>query len=153
MGELTPSLPGQHGTTTFVPDSPIHYESFHLIYAGDTGITLSRERLVNVNLARSNGAPALVGGYLVDVLHAAGDFSTEAHIGENGRQLIPLGGVAHLEPSALLGTSSDPLLRVPLKAVLSDTPAPTPLPCDASAHYFTVPGPVIAPSMDVDQFL
>ena len=77
--------------------------------------------------------------------------STEKHIVENGRQLIPLADVADLEPGALLDTSSSPLLRVPLEVVLSDTPAPTPLPCDAGAHHFTVPSPIADLSMDADQ--
>ena len=49
---------------------------------------------------------------------------------------------------ALLNTSSSPLLRVPPEAILSDTPAPAPLPCDDRAQHFTVLGPVTAPSMD-----
>ena len=76
-------------------------------------------------------------------------FSTEEHIVENGRQLIPLAG----EPGALIDTSSNPPLRVPLEAILSATPAPNPLPRDARARHFTVPGPVLAPSMDADQLL
>ena len=72
---------------------------------------------------------------------------------ENGRQVIPLAGVADLEPGALLGTSSSPLLRVPLEAILSDTPAPTPLLCAVREQYFTVPGPITAPSMVADQLL
>ena len=72
---------------------------------------------------------------------------------QKGRQLIVLARVVDLEQGALLGTSSSPLLRVPLEAVLYDTPALTPLSCNASAHHFTVPGPVTTPSMDADQLL
>ena len=152
MGELTLSLSGLHGAKAFVPDSSIHPESFHLIYAGDVGITRSREhRLIEVDLVRRNDAPALAGCYLVDMLHAADIFSTEEYIVENGRQVIPLAGVADLEPGTLLGTSPSPLLRAPLEAILSDTLAPTPLPCADRAQHFTVPGPVTAPSMDADQ--
>ena len=60
------------------------------------------------------------------MLHAADIISTVKHIVENDRQLMPLAGVADLEPGDLRGTSSNPLLRVPLEAILSDTPAPTP---------------------------
>ena len=42
---------------------------------------------------------------------------------------------------------------MPLEAILSETPTPTPLPCGARAQQFTVPGPVTAPSMDADQLL
>ena len=87
------------------------------------------------------------------MLHVADNVSTEEHIVENGRQFIPLAGVADLEPGALLGTSSSPLRRVPLEAILSDTPAPIRLLCDASAQQLTVPGPVTAPSTDADQLL
>ena len=60
LGELTPSLPGLHGDTAFVPDALAHQERFHLLYAGDAGITLSRDdRLVEVDLVRRNGAPTL----------------------------------------------------------------------------------------------
>ena len=42
---------------------------------------------------------------------------------------------------------------MPLEAILSDTPAPTPLSSDARAQHFTVPDPITAPSMDADQLL
>ena len=154
LGELMLSLSGLHGAIAFVPDYSTHPERFHLFYAGDAGITPSRERrLIEVELVLRNGAPALAGCYLVDMLHAADNFFTEEHTVEHGRQVIPLAGVVDLEPSALLGTSSSPLLRVPLEAILSNTPAPIPLPCADRAQHFTVPGPVTARSMDPDQLL
>ena len=64
--------------TSRVLDSSAHPESFHLLYAGDTDIMLSRDyRLLDVDLVRSNGAPALDGCYLVSMLHAATNFSAE----------------------------------------------------------------------------
>ena len=92
-------------------------------------------RLVGVIFFRRNSAPALAGCYLVDMLHAADSFSTEEYITENGRQRIPLDGVADLEPGTLLGTSSSPQVRLPLEAILSDTPAPSPLLCDTRAQH------------------
>ena len=113
LGELMLSLPGLQDATAFVPDYSAHPESFHLLYAGDTGVTLSRDhRLVDVDLVRSNGAPALAGCYLVNRLHAATGFSAEERIVENGRRFIPLAGVADLDPGALLDTFSSPLVRV-----------------------------------------
>ena len=48
------------GFTGCLPDASANQERFQLLYAGDAGITLSRgHRLVEVGLARSNGAPAL----------------------------------------------------------------------------------------------
>ena len=65
LGELTLSLPGLHGATAFVADSSTCPESFHLLYAGDAGITLPREhQLIDVHLVCRNGAPALAGCYL-----------------------------------------------------------------------------------------
>ena len=87
------------------------------------------------------------------MLHAADIISTVKHIVENDRQLMPLAGVADLEPGDLRGTSSNPLLRVPLEAILSDTPAPIPLPCDARAQHLTVPDPVTTLFMDAHQLL
>ena len=76
LGELTLSLPGLHGATAFIPDSSTHPESFHLLYVGDVGITLScKHRLIEVDLVRRNGAPALAGCYIVYMLHAADNFS------------------------------------------------------------------------------
>ena len=72
---------------------------------------------------------------------------------ENGRQFIPLSGVADLDAGAILGTSSGPLLRAPLEAILSDTPAPTPLPYGARAQQLTVLGPATDPSTGEDQLL
>ena len=151
FGELTLSLPGLQGAAAFAPDSSAPPESFHLLYAGDTGITLSRDhRLVDVDLVCSNGAPALAGCYLVNLLHAATDCFVEERIDENGRQLILLAGVADLDPDALIGTSSSPLLRVPLDAVLSDAPAPSLRLHDSGAHHLPVPGPVSTHYMGAD---
>ena len=83
LGELTLSIPGIHGATAFFPDASTHQESFHLLYTGDSGMVISRDhRLIEVGLVRSNGAPALAGCYLLEMLHAADNFSTEEHIVE-----------------------------------------------------------------------
>ena len=80
-------LPGLKGATAFVPGSSAHPQSFHILYAGDTGITSSRDhRLVDDDLVRSNGAPALAGWYLINMLHAASDFSPEERLVQNDRQ-------------------------------------------------------------------
>ena len=149
LGELTLSFPGLQGATAFVPVSSAHPESFHLLYAGDTVIALSRDhRVVDVDFVSSNGAPALADCYQVNMLHAATDVSAEEHIVGNGRQLIPLAGAADLDPGTLLGTSSSPLLRLPLETVLSEAPAPSLRPHGSG---FSVPGTVPSHSMGVDQ--
>ena len=81
LRELTLSLPGLHGATTIVPDSSAHHESFPMLHSRDAGITLSRDhRLVDVDLVRSNGAPALAGCYLIDMLYAADNILSLIHI-------------------------------------------------------------------------
>ena len=91
LGELTLSLRELQGAAAFVTDSWAHPESCHLLYAGDTGSTLSRDhRLVDVDLVHSNGALALAGCYPVNMLRAATDFSAAERIVENDRQLIPI---------------------------------------------------------------
>ena len=117
MGDLKLSLPGLRGATAFVPDASAHQESCRLVYAGDAGITLYRDhRLVDVDLARSNGAPARADCYLVGMPHAADIFCTEEHIVENGRQLSPLASVTDLEPGALIGTSSSHCYECPWRS-------------------------------------
>ena len=154
LRELTLSLTGLYGAKACVTDASAHLESFYLIYGGDAGITPSRgHRFVEVDLVRSSGAPTLASCYLVEVLHAAYNCSTEKLIVENVHQFIVLAVVAAQEADALLDTSSEPLLRVPLEAILSDIPAPTPLLCDVRAHQLTVPGTVTAPSTDAVQRL
>ena len=99
-GALTLSLSGQHGATAFVPDLSTHRQSFHLLYGGDAGITLSHDhRLIEVDIVGRSGAPALTGCYLGDMLQAADTLSMEEHIVEKGSQLIPLASVAGLKPS------------------------------------------------------
>ena len=140
LGKRTLSLRGLHDATAFVLDSSTHPESFHLLYAGDADITLSRDyRLVDVDF---------FAGMMPRPLPAAISSTCCTRL-----IISPLAGVADLEPGALLGISSSPLLRAPLEAIMFDTPAPTLLPCDARERHFSVPGPVTAPSMDADQLL
>ena len=113
LRELTLSLTGLYGAKACVTDASAHLESFYLIYGGDAGITPSRgHRFVEVDLVRSSGAPTLASCYLVEVLHAAYNCSTEKLIVENVHQFIVLAVVAAQEADALLDTSSEPLLRV-----------------------------------------
>ena len=82
------------------------------------GVTLSDEpQLLEVNLVRSIGSPALTGQYLVDMLPQPGLFSVQEHFVASGRQVLPLTDVADLEPGNLVGVAHAPLLRVPLNAL------------------------------------
>ena len=60
LREFTLPLPRLQGTTTFIPDISVHHERFHLLYAGDPGITLCRgHRFVDVDLFAVTVPPPL----------------------------------------------------------------------------------------------
>lgn len=80
FGDLTLSHPGRRGAAGFAPGFTPPAESFHLLDAGDTCISLSHDhRFVAVTLvrSRSSGAPVLAGFCLVDMLPVAANFSTD----------------------------------------------------------------------------
>lgn len=67
-----------------------------------------------VNLIRSYGSPALTGHYLANMLPQPDLLSVVEHFVVSGRQVLPVTGVADLEPGDLVGVAHSPLLRVPL---------------------------------------
>ena len=96
----------------------------NLLYDGTVGVTLSDEpQLLEVNLVRSNGSPALTGHYLVDMLPQPGILSMQEHFVASGRQVLPLTGVADLEPGDLVEVAHAPPLSVPLDALKHATHA------------------------------
>ena len=102
---------------------------FHLLYDGTVGVTLSDEpQLLEVNLVRSNGSPELTGHYLLDMLPQPSILSTQENFVASGRQLLPLTGVADLEPGDLVGVAHAPHLSVPLGALKHATHAAEPHP-------------------------
>ena len=120
LGNLTLSHQYSSGAVAFASDFSTPTGGYHLLYAGDRGISFTRCRqLVPVFLVRSNDAPALTGSNLVDMLHAATDFSVDQNLVENVLQQILLDGTAELEPGDLLGTPC-PLNRVPVESLLYD---------------------------------
>ena len=127
------------GMSAYVIDPIAADGGFHLLYDGTVGVTLSDEpQLLEVNLVRSNGSPALTGHYLVDMLPQPSILSMQEHFVASGRQLFPLTGVADLEPADLVGVAHDPLLSVPLGALQHATHAAEPHPgqfadCQVSA--------------------
>ena len=85
FGELTLS----HHATTSVSAYAIYPRAtdggFHLLYDGTVGVALSDEpQLLEVNLVRSNGSPALTGQYLVDMLLQPGINSMQEHFAASG---------------------------------------------------------------------
>ena len=98
-------------------------------YDGNAGVTLSDEpQLLEINLVRSNGSPALTVHYLVDMLPQPGILSMQEHFVASGRQFLPLTDVADLEPGDFVGVAHAPLLIVPLGGLrhASDASGPHP---------------------------
>ena len=111
FGELTLSHHSKTGVSAHAIDPIAEVGGFHLLYEGTVGVTLSDEpQLLEVNLVRSNGSPALTGHYLVDMLPQPSFLSTQEHFVASGRQLLPITGVADLEPGDLVGVAHAPLL-------------------------------------------
>ena len=144
LGNVTLSRQHSSGTVDFASDFSVPTGCYHLLYAGDRGISLTRNhQLVQLSLVRSNGATALASSYLVDILHGATDFSVDENLVENGLQQIPLAGTAELEPGNLFATSPRPLLRVPVESLRYDNDSASvsnPGAPDNSRMF--VPGPV-----------
>lgn len=116
FGELRLSHHGGHGFSSFAPVPLASSAGFHLVYAGDAGISVSPEhqhQLVYVNLVRFNASRTLIGHYSVEMLHQTDMFSVDERFVTHGRQTIPLTGDAKLEPGDFLGVMSAPLLRAP----------------------------------------
>ena len=87
---------------------------------------------------RSSGSPSLTGHYLVDMLPQPGIRSMQEHFNASGRQMLPLSGVADLEPGDLVGFAHAPPLSVRLGALQDATHAVEPHPgqigdCQVSA--------------------
>ena len=131
FGELTLSHHATTGVSAYAIDPTATNGGFHLFYDGTVGVTLSDEpQLLEVNLVRSNGLPALTGHlhYLVDMLPQPGILSMQEHFVASGRQVLPLTGVADLEPGNFVGVAHAPLLHVPLGALQHATHAAEPHP-------------------------
>ena len=89
--------------------------SFHLRYEGAAGVTLFDDpQLFAVNLVRRDGYRALTGHYFVHMRPQPDLLSAEEHFVASGQQVLPLAGVADLEPGDILGVAHAPLMRVPL---------------------------------------
>ena len=59
-----PPRPNDKGMSGYATDPTVTDDGFHLLYDGTVGVTLSDEpQLLEVNLVRSNGSPALTGHY------------------------------------------------------------------------------------------
>ena len=99
-------------------------DGFHLLCDDTVGVTFSDEPpLVEVNVVRSDGSPAPIGRYLVDMLPQPGILSMQEYFVASGWQVLSLTCVADREPGDLVGVAHPPLLSVPLAALQHDTHA------------------------------
>lgn len=93
--ELTLGHHTGSGATAFVYDVSETFDNYQLRYVGQWPIQLHQEhQLVQVELVRSDGSPALVGSYLVDMLPQTPMFSDEENFVCNVRQRVPLAGIS-----------------------------------------------------------
>ena len=100
FGELTLSHHAKAGVSAYAIDPNAEGGAFHLLYGGTVVVTLSDEpQLLEVNLVRSNGSPALTGHYLVDMLPQPSILSMQEHFVASGRQLFPLTCLLYTSPS------------------------------------------------------
>ena len=146
FGELTLSLCDDNlgSAAAYIRNRETSNAAYYLVYDG-LGVSLTDSpQLIPVNLVRLDGSPALTGHYMVDLLPAHDDSNPLERFVSSGRQLIPLTGYQDLEPGDVLGTTSSPLLRVPLKAL---TPHNVPADVSALAESPTTPASQTAPSL------
>ena len=135
MGELTLSHHSTTGIKAYTTDPAATNGVFHLLYDGAADIALSDEpQLLEVNLVRSNGSPALTGHHLVGILPQPDIPSRKKRFVASGRQVLVLTGVADLEPVDLVGVADARLLRVPLGALQHTTHPAGPHPGQVSDH-------------------
>ena len=128
FGELELSHHAPVGVRAYAIDPVTLGGSFHLRYDGAVGVTLSDEpQLLAVNLFRSNGSQAFTGHYLVDMLPHSDLPTLKEHFVTSERQVLPLVGVAKLEPGDILGVTHAPLMCVPLDAMHSGPRVVTPI--------------------------
>ena len=94
-------------------------------------------QLLEVNLVRSNGSPALTGHHIVDILPQPDISSRQKHFVSSGWQVFPLTRAVDLEPGDLVRVADAALLRVPLGALQHTTHAAGPHPGQVSDSQST----------------
>ena len=126
FGELELVHHASKGMSVYAIDPDASGGGFHLCHEGAVGVTLSDDpQLLPVNVVRSDGSPALTGHYLVDMVPQP-DLPSVEHFVASGRQVLPLVGMAGLEPGGILGVAHAPLVRVLLHVLQHDHRAPNP---------------------------
>ena len=123
FGELTLSHTfddAYNSATAYIRSRKTPNAVHHLLYDGP-GMSLNPSaQLVPGNLTYFNRSPAPTGHYMVDIITTHDGQDPSELFVVSGRQTIPLTGYRDLEPGAILGTASAPLLRVLLEALAQD---------------------------------
>ena len=144
FGELTLWIGDDNldSAAAYIRDRESSDAVYHLVYDG-LGVSLTDSpQLISVNLVRLDGSPALTSHYMVDLPTAPDSSDPSERFVSSGRQLIPLTGCQDLEPGDVLGTTSSPLLRVPLEALTLDN---VPTEVSALAESPTTPASQMPP--------
>ena len=140
FGELTLSIGDDNlgSAAAYIRDRASSDAVNHLVYDGLRVSLTDSPQLIPVNLVRRDGSPALTCHYMVDLPPVPDSSDSSERFVSSGRQLIPLTGYQDLEPGDVLGTTSSPLLRVPLEAL---TLRNIPTDVSALAESPTTPAP------------
>ena len=140
FGELTLYLCDDNlgSAAAYIRNRDASDAAYHLVHDGQ-GVSLTDSpQLIPVNLVRLDGSPALTGHSMIELLPPNADSDPSECFVSSGRQTIPLTGHHDLEPHDVLGSTSSPLLRVPLKT-LNTSASPTDV--SALAESSTTPAP------------
>ena len=106
LGDVILAHHQNEGATASVHDTAAIPDSYQLRYAGQWPFQPRPEHhVVQVELARSDGLPALDGHYFVDMLQQTSMFSLEEHFDSNGCQRVLLAGVSFLQPGDVIGVA------------------------------------------------
>ena len=103
-----------YGNRSYLPDPqvPSPAERFHLVYAGANAVDVgSGPQILEVNLIRASGAPALIGNYRVDVKPEFSSPPWGPYLVQEGKQYFSIEGMGVIQPGDILGTSSGPLFE------------------------------------------
>ena len=120
FGELTLSHAfdnAHNSAAAYIHSGETPDAAHHLIYDGPSMSLTTGPRLVTVNMVRLDGLPALTGHYMVDIATTHDGQDPFEHFVASGRQTIPLTGHRDLEPGDILGTASNPFLRLALETL------------------------------------
>ena len=121
FGELTLSHKyddARNNAAAFIRNCGTPEVAYHLVYDGSVVSLNSAPQRVPVRLIRLDGSVILTGHYIVDIVSTHdGQHPSEPFVGSS-RQIIPFSGYRDLKPGDILGTTSAPLLCVPLEALV-----------------------------------